>query len=302
MPKGLLRGQSAFEPSGPEPYDRRVRTVLVWLFALVAGGCRGVPVHVDPPGDDGAPAFSWRGRRPMVVEDTLLLAPSETAARETWSWMRDALELARTLDVGERGLVIVTDRGDPDLFESTEDFRTAVTAWNAAVRHALGKGPPPGALGDLQPRYGGMIGPLAGGPLGYSDASDHDDAETIAKLDALHLHRIVPVVAALPAPELDLPSERLGDIDWCVLLPTPRLVRSVSSQMLDFAMDRADLSLGRRLAMVPVMPLVRSKLRDEFRQQAHRALLEASFAAAPLPEDERRIALEEALKRLRIRP
>lgn len=228
-----------------------------WPLVLLGAACSSVAWQPRPTED------TWRGASLWSAEGALLAAQSESAAAdvmEAYARVRAAI-VASGEHPPSAPLILVVEEGDPPLLGEAERTLRQLSEWQRAVQPVV-----PPSLGDAQVEY-----------TTYSSASSDAPPEVLeALLGALAAH--VP----LGAPELDLPASWRRAATWGLVMPTDDRMVAAADAVLDFALDKADLSFGSKLLMAPLKPWMRSEARSEVRNAVVRAVAEACCSPAAL--------------------
>lgn len=157
-------------------------------------------------------------------------------------------------------LILVVEEDDPPLLGDVERTVRHLSEWQHAIQPVVSPSP-----GD--------------GQVVYSMHSSSPDAPQ-ELLEAL----LGASAAYLPlnAPELDLPASWRRVATWGLVVPTDDRMVAAADAVLDFALDKADLSFGSKLLLAPFKPWIRSEARSEVRNAVLRTVVEVCCSPTAL--------------------
>ena len=246
---------------GHRPHQR-----IVLLALLAAGACAG-PEWRQPPS-----SAMWQGRSLWASGDAVVGARHEGDAVDgvlLWEQLRRAC--TRTgLEVPPAPLLLLFGVDDELCRSSPEATCAQLEQWHraftwGALNGTPGAEPPPVRELSVPP------------PM--SDESSQAMMTLVAGLGTAAIQ--------LPDESLQLPPTWQRLANWAMLLPSDeRLVRD-GDRLIDIGMTSMKLSLLQRILMAPLMPLARSKARNNLRaavrRRATEACVVASFAGRSVP-------------------
>lgn len=227
-----------------------------WPLVLLGAACSSVAWRPRPTED------TWRGASLWSTEGAFLAARSESAAAEVldaYAQVRAAL-VANEEELPSAPLILVVEEGDAPLLGEVERTLRQLAEWQRALQPVA-----PPSEGDAQVEYST-----------YSKSPDAPPEVLEALLGAAAAH--VP----LGAPELDLPASWRRVATWGLVMPTDDRMVAAADAVLDFALDKADLSFGSKLLLAPFKPWIRSEARSEVRNHVLRTVAEACCSRAVL--------------------
>lgn len=233
----------------------RMRTFIL-LVLMAFASCRSVEWQLPPTQD------TWRGASVWATKDAVIGARNESSAKEIHELYAELSQALVTLGEAPPSapLILVVDAGDTPLCGDGPHTLEQLQEWHQAIVHPEQHGngrsktrtAPPGAMPGATP-------------------------ELMAKMGAVYA-AVVPITAA----ELALPPTWRSLSSWSIVVPTEAVHEEAVDAMVDFMMSHEDMTLMKRILMAPLMPMVRSKMREGFREMVLRQLVDACCAPSVL--------------------
>lgn len=229
------------------------------------------PVPEDMP-------TTWRELTLHRAATAYVLASDEDEASDAYLQVDDVVRTVR--EVGHRepgpGLVIVVSRRDPLLIDDPEILSGQIARWHARATGT--RAPANASFGPDFTRAGGRGRAIR------------------ERIDASAVIRLAPAGVPLDDTVLSLPSKLVEKVTWIAVMPSPSCVEEVVEELVDLAMEEAELSFFQNLVVAPFMGTARGIAYDAVQKQVLTRLYEVCVAASGGGTEAYRTALLACLK------
>jgi hypothetical protein len=244
------------------------------LLLLVTGAC-APSVLLDRP--DEWPA-QWRDRRLYHTPNAFIYASSAAAAGEVDRLLVEVTGAFRSRTPGqpEKGLIVVTDTGDPPIADGETQLRIVEQPERKSATT----------------QSAGLV--VTSRPSDSHDGIDEEDRREFAKLGL----SIELLLAGTPfgirhadlTGGLGLPPAAAQSAKWAAAMPTRAMCRSMMSKTMSAALKQEEVTLAQRLLIAPWLPLLESIAADELAAARRTVLFERLVSSQAGWTDDQRAA------------
>ena len=212
----------------------------IGLIGVLWAGCAPKVLLEAPPEWPG----QWSQRELYHTPNAYIYASSDAAAgyadRMTERVVKDLADMGE--GTAHKGLIIVTDKGDPFPLEDVDDWFV---------------------------RFQTTLGVDTGNPTSEEDEQRREWNEQEAMAEELGLSMAALFTfMPLPLSDTDL-LEAMGfdrraaeSLAWAAVIPTRPALKAFARQLLDATLKQQDMPLAVRVMIAPMMPIVRSMMTD----------------------------------------
>lgn len=251
-----------------------VSRLLPILTAAALAGCTSIEWQELP--QDVSP--HWRHLELHRGDLAFIAARDSDAATDAYLQVEEVMRNLR--DTGEidpgRGLVLAVSYDDP-LLAPAEQLAAILNEGHAAV---TGNETPQATHDFAHPPHEGR-----------AEFTEED-------LEQLKRNGLRGISAGLPSDgTLAIPEDWAAAADWIFVMPTRACLEEMVAEMLDLALDKADLSFFEHAILLPFMPTARSQAVAEAQSVVAGRMYEATFAAADLDPVDDAAAMQACLER-----
>jgi hypothetical protein len=231
---------------GPDMNHRIARLLGMGLVAALAG-CAAPPKATVNTED------VLLGRRLYDTEPAYIYASSERAANEVGVDLvvaaRDYQKTTGHVAAG-KGLLIVTDKGDPPYADRPTVLRMGKRYDDLASFGPLATMPadPDKVMADLD--------------KALADARKELGPEAMDKLSLIFLIKVGTTDVASAIRQWDLAGRPAARADWVLAVPTSDLAQEAAHGMMRVAMSQKDVSVVQKILIAPLLPLLEAKVRE----------------------------------------